>query len=140
MRDNTPPETFALQEIIANEKLSDKFRLILNAFDIPTPNVRSNRDMGAERILYALYDSKIAEKTFALFKEIRKTMKMDMAKQQSTEEDDKSAPKQSTPGTPSISSEFIKTLPTEKFRDIMEIIFSGDEPIHPTPAKSAKKH
>lgn len=56
VRDNIPPDTFSLQDIIAHVNVYDQLRIILILFDIPTPNVSARRALIFQRMLYALCD------------------------------------------------------------------------------------
>lgn len=126
LRETVPTESFALQEVSAEQRFYGKFRVMLNALDIPTPNVRSNEDMIVKLILHALYDEEEAEKTFATVKENRKTMNDSLTSDKYlyvSESSTRPLISNAYAGNP-LPPNVLTSLPADKLREILGIILS----------------
>ena len=124
--DKVPSEVFVLQEVMATSKFYDRFRSYLNLMDIETPSTRSTRDMLVVRILSAIYGEDTADQTFTVFKENRKSMRLNPLSDWDLYGNDESIrPPPPTPLTP-FTADALSSLSADQMRSIIAIIFAKD--------------
>ena len=83
---------------------------------IETPTVRSTRDMLVMRILLALYGDEIADEMFAVFRENRKSMRLNPLSEMELYGNEEIQPPPPSPNISPISPDAVNSLSNDQMR------------------------
>ena len=89
---------------------------------IDTPSIRSTRDMLVVRILIALYGEDVAESVFAVFKENRKSMRLNPLSDSDLYGNEDYQRPPPSPNIPTLSPESISALTPDQMRSILSLL------------------
>ena len=138
LADKIPCEAFVLQEVISTPNFYVKYREFLNILSIETPSVRSTRNLLVLRILMALYDDEMADQAFTIFKENRKSIRLNpIIESDLYGNEEMSRPSGNIPPAPNISPISIETLNNlshDQMRSVLSLMCSlGNMNSNPRP-------
>ena len=137
--EKVPCEAFVLQEVMSTPKFYDNYRALLNILSVETPIIRSTRDLLVSRILFALYGEEVADQTFAVFRENRKSMRLNPLSEMElygNDENQRISGNNNPPPSPNIpplSLYSISALTPDQMRSIISVIFSISGSARPIP-------